>query len=72
MWLKAAKQASWKSLEHVRTTSGSTDKVGRCYVFDIGGNKYRLIVTLGRGRVFIKHVLTHREYDQGTWKKDCC
>ena len=34
-------------------------------VFDIGGNKYRLVVTMRYDlqRVYIRHVLTHREYD---------
>jgi mRNA interferase HigB len=35
-------------------------------VFDIGGNKYRLVVTMryDMQKVFIRHVLTHREYDR--------
>lgn len=71
-WLKAARKASWKSFADAKSTCGSADQVGRCLVFDIGGNKFRLIVVLGRGRVFIKHVLTHPEYDREAWKKDCC
>ena len=37
-------------------------------VFDIGGNKYRLVVSMryDMGRVYIRHVLTHREYDDRT------
>jgi mRNA interferase HigB len=37
-------------------------------VFDIGGNKYRLVVTMryDMQKVFIRHVLTHREYDRKT------
>jgi len=35
-------------------------------VFDIGGNKYRLVVTMRYDlqRVYIRHVLTHDEYDR--------
>ncbi len=34
-------------------------------VFNIGGNKYRLVVDMryDLGRVYIRHVLTHAEYD---------
>jgi mRNA interferase HigB len=35
-------------------------------VFDLGGNKYRLVVTMRYDlqRVYIRHVLTHGEYDR--------
>ncbi len=39
--------------------------------FNIGGNKYRPIAAIhfDRGRLFIRHVLTHAEYDEGKWKE---
>ena len=48
----------------------AVDKVGELVVFDIGGNKYRLIayIRLEKQIVSIKAVLTHREYDKGAWK----
>jgi hypothetical protein len=35
-------------------------------VFNIGGSKYRLIAAVhyNRGKVYIRHVLTHTEYDR--------
>ena len=41
-------------------------------VFNIGGNKYRLIaqVYYNDAVVLIRHVLTHKEYDTGSWKSD--
>ena len=38
----------------------------------INGNAYRLIAAIhdNRWKVFIRHVLTHAEYDRETWKKD--
>jgi mRNA interferase HigB len=41
-------------------------------VFNIGGNRYRLIarVEYEQQRVYIRHVLTHAEYDKGAWKND--
>ena len=43
-------------------------KVGNVYVFDIGGNKYRLIAAIhfNRKMVFIRHIFTHRQYDKWT------
>ena len=44
--------------------------IGDCVVFNIAGNKYRLIASIhfNRGKVYIRHVLTHQAYDRGGWK----
>jgi mRNA interferase HigB len=44
--------------------------VGELVIFDIGGNKYRLIayIRFTRQILYIKAVLTHEEYDKGAWK----
>jgi mRNA interferase HigB len=46
--------------------------VGRFTVFDIGGNNFRLIAVIhfNRGKLFVRHVLTHAEYDKGKWKSE--
>lgn len=46
------------------------DKVGPVFVFNIGGNKYRLVAGLSfqARRLWVKAVLTHREYDKEKWK----
>lgn len=48
-----------------------TDKVGSLHVFDIGGNKLRLIAVVHyrTRKVFIRHILTNKEYDKGKWKE---
>lgn len=45
--------------------------VGDLIVFNIGGNKYRLVTSVhfNRDKVYIRHVLTHQEYDKENWKK---
>jgi len=50
---------------------GSADYVKPYVVFNIGGNKYRLIglVDYELGMVSIEHVLTHAEYDRGRWRQ---
>lgn len=47
------------------------DSVDPYTVFNIKGNSYRLIVKIEyRWQIiFVKHLLTHEEYDKGGWKK---
>jgi mRNA interferase HigB len=72
-WNRAVQRASWERFADVRKLYKSADQVGRCVVFNICGNKYRLAVVIhyNRGIVYIRHVLTHKEYDRGNWKEDC-
>ncbi len=67
-WL--TKRAAWRNVAEVRACFSGTDKVSDSFVFDIGGNKLRLIaaVHFNTGKIFIRAVLTHREYDKGGWK----
>ena len=59
--------ANWSDL---KASFNSVDRVGDLVVFDIGGNKYRLIsyIRFRKQIVYIKAVLTHQEYDKGAWK----
>ena len=70
-WFRIAKKASWQSLADVRRTFSSADVVGAFTVFNIKGNQFRLIteINYGSGRIYIKNVLTHAEYDKGGWKR---
>jgi mRNA interferase HigB len=72
-WVRVAERAAWETFADVREVYAHADQVGRCTVFNIGGNKFRLIVVIhfDRGKVYIRHVLTHAEYDRGAWKEDC-
>lgn len=72
-WFSIARGATWTCWADVRrTAANSADRVGKYTVFNIGGNKYRLIthIRYDWGKVFIKAVLTHKEYDEGDWKGD--
>ena len=46
------------------------DQVGKFTIFNIGGNKYRLIayIVYSAKRIYIRHILTHSGYDKGRWK----
>jgi mRNA interferase HigB len=69
-WFGITRRAAWVSLAGLREDFGGADQVGRRTVFNIAGNKYRLIarVNYQTGRVFILHILTHAEYTKGAWK----
>jgi mRNA interferase HigB len=75
-WADAAK-TRWQNLNDVRVNYPAADQVRNCLIFDVRGNKYRLIcrVTYAnewqRGTLLVKHFLTHTEYDRDSWKKDC-
>ena len=70
-WFRITKRAQWRNLEDVRRTFSSADGVGKWTVFNVKGNRYRLIseINYESGRVYIRHVLTHAEYDRGGWKQ---
>jgi mRNA interferase HigB len=69
-WFRIAKRAQWKNLTEVRKTFSSADAVGKWTVFNIKGNTYRLIAEINYtfGRIYVRHVLTHAEYDRKGWK----
>ncbi len=66
-----AKNATRENLVEVRRVYGHADFVDPYTVFNIKGNTYRLIVKIEYRyqKIFVKHLLTHEDYDQGEWKK---
>lgn len=71
-WYKIASQSRWMHFDDVRQSFPHADLVGQLTVFNIGGNKYRLItkIDFSKGKIYIRHVLTHAEYNKGNWEKD--
>jgi mRNA interferase HigB len=70
-WANTVESVDWASPADLRLTFNTADFVGDLTVFDVGGNKYRVIafVHYRRKIVFIKNVLTHKTYDKGAWKR---
>jgi mRNA interferase HigB len=64
---------AWHSWGDVKVEFGTASLVGNCVVFNIGGNKYRLVTRIlyPSQKVFILKVMTHAEYDDDRWKVDC-
>ena len=70
-WHKVVKNNAFTSFAELKMTFSSVDKVDNLYVFNIGGNKFRLIASIhfNRQKLYIRHVLTHKEYDKGKWRE---
>lgn len=62
-WYRITEQNDFTSFNELCLTFPSADKVGNLVVFNISGNKYRLIASIhfNRNKVYIRHVLTHAE-----------
>ncbi|WP_406694598.1 type II toxin-antitoxin system HigB family toxin [Singulisphaera sp. Ch08] len=71
-WYRLVKNARWTNFADIRADYPTADQVGNLTVFNIGGNKARLIavVMIKAGKVYVRAVLTHPEYDRGSWKAD--
>lgn len=70
-WYKTTKKANWQNLAELKQVYPAADLVGRYVVFNIKGNKYRLIarIVYRSQTLFVVAVLTHEEYDLGKWKE---
>jgi len=64
---------AWHSWGDVKAEFGSASLAGNCIVFNIGGNKYRLVTRIlyPSQKVFILKVMTHSEYTEDRWKSAC-
>jgi mRNA interferase HigB len=75
-WFKTASAAQWQSLADLRRVYPQADGVptardGVLTVFNIGGNKYRLIVRIPYEwkLINVRCVLTHSDYNKGNWRR---
>src|SRR6267142_1746739 len=69
-WYQVVTRAEWRRFADVKNICQACDQVGSKTVFDVGGNRYRIITVIDyeRQRVYIRAVLDHKGYDKGTWK----
>jgi mRNA interferase HigB len=78
-WHRRTEKANWRAPADVKATFGRADTLlihgKNVIVFDIMGNRYRLITTVTymtaerMGIVFTREILTHKEYDRQKWKE---
>lgn len=66
-WIAVTKAAQWPDPPSIKKTFNSADilKDGRV-VFDIGGNKYRLVAWINYpyAVLYVRFIGTHKDYDQ--------
>jgi len=66
-WHSEAIKAKWNSPQDIKAQFRSASILkGNRVVFNVAGNKYRLIVAIDYGRkvCFVKFIGTHKQYDQ--------
>ena len=70
-WYSLAKRNDFASFAELKAVFPSADLVEKLTIFNVGGNKVRLVAAVhyNRRRIYIRAVLTHTEYDQGKWKE---
>jgi len=71
IWMNQLKHANWSNLNDIKNTHNSADLIGNGtnrVIFDIGGNKYRMICSYYVGRtnfhLYINWIGTHTQYDK--------
>ncbi|MCK9510334.1 MAG: type II toxin-antitoxin system HigB family toxin [Pigmentiphaga sp.] len=69
-WYRLMTSHDFHDFHNLRNTFASADLVDGLTVFNLGGNKYRLIASIhyNRRKVYVRQILTHTEYDHGKWK----
>ncbi|MEJ7758871.1 MAG: type II toxin-antitoxin system HigB family toxin [Gemmatimonadaceae bacterium] len=69
VWERMMRARKYKNPHELKADFPSIDFLGDGrVVFDIGGNKFRLVAKIlyKRGWVLVRHVLTHKDYDKKT------
>jgi mRNA interferase HigB len=72
-WYAVVSKAKWQTFAELKGTYGNASLVGDCVVFNVAGNKYRLVtrVRFLQHKVFILKIMSHEEYDKSKWKTQC-
>lgn len=70
VWINAVRSAKWQNFMDVKKSFNTADSYKKAVIFNIAQNRYRLIVVIhyNTQRVYVRNILTHKEYDLGKWK----
>jgi mRNA interferase HigB len=70
-WYQLMKRNEFETFAELHKIFPPADQVGKLTVFNVGGNKVRIITAIhyNRRRIYIRSVLSHPEYDAGKWKE---
>lgn len=71
-WYRIVNKTDFLSFSDLRKVFPSADQVGDFTVFNIGGNKIRLIALIfyKTSKLYLRDILSHPEYDKGKWKEN--
>jgi mRNA interferase HigB len=74
-WFRMVSKTEFSNFTELRVIFPSADVVknkngNNLIVFNIGGNNTRLVAAIhyDRSKLYIRHILTHSEYDKEKWK----
>jgi mRNA interferase HigB len=64
-WFRLMETSDFGDFNQVRKTFGAADYLAPFTIFDVGGNKFRVIAVIHYNRqcAYVRHVFTHSEYD---------
>ena len=78
-WFTRVNGGTFRNLEELKSSFPTVDLIPirrrglrrELYVFNIGGNKYRLVAAIHFNvqRIYVRNVLTHSDYDLEGWKR---
>jgi len=71
-WYRIVKKNNFANFSTLKQVFNTVDKVGCYYIFDIGGNKIRLIANIhfNRQKIYIRAIISHIEYEKNNWQKE--
>lgn len=69
-WYRIVSNTDFNSFNELPQCFSNDDSLEKYTVFDISAHKYRLIAVIHYSRkiIYIRHVLTHSEYEKGKWR----
>jgi mRNA interferase HigB len=72
IWYGICKKTKFGNFAELKHAFRTVDKVGKFTIFNVGGNKWRLVTVIHftTGKIYVRAVLTHKEYDKDYWKRE--
>ena len=70
-WFRKASRCEATSFTALGLTFNSADYVDGFTIFDVGGNRFRIVAAVhyDKHRIYVRAVMTHAEYDRDNWRK---
>jgi len=70
-WFRKASRCQASSFSAIGQTFNTADYVDGFTIFDVGGNRYRIVAVIhyDKQRIYVRAVMTHAEYDRNNWRK---